>query len=105
MNAMAVIVRSHRAQLPIEAVLGIGGFDLARALEYKPTFLEPEYPFEWAGAFEFDAGEYGLLLREGPDPSMKVAFCKAARADKGDPVRAAERAFPWFSGDMLRERP
>jgi G3E family GTPase len=105
MNAMARIVRSQRAQIPIEEVLGVGGFDLARALEYKPTFLEPEYPFEWAGAFEFEAGEYGLLLREGPDPSMKVAFCKAARADKGDPVRAAERAFPWFSGDMLRERP
>jgi G3E family GTPase len=105
MNAMARIVRAQRAQLPIEAVLGVGGFDLARALEYKPTFLEPEYPFEWAGAFDLEAGEYGLVLRDGPDSSMKIAFCKAARADKGDPVRAAERAFPWFSRDTPRARP
>jgi len=105
MNAMARILRSHKAQVPIEEVLGVGGFDLARALEYKPTFLEPEYPFEWAGAFQFEAGEYGLLLRDGPDPSMKIAFCKAGRTDKGDPVRAAERAFPWFSGDTPHERP
>jgi len=105
MNAMARIVRSRKAQLPIEEVLGVGGFDLARALEYKPTFLEPEYQFEWAGAFQFEAGEYSLLLRDRPDPSMKIAFCKAARGDKGDPVRVAERAFPWFSGATPRERP
>jgi G3E family GTPase len=105
MNAMARIVRAQRAKLPIEAVLGVGGFDLARALEYKPTFLEPEYPFEWVGAFELEAGEYPLFLQEGPDPSMKISFCRASRADKGDPVKAAERAFPWFSGDPLRARP
>ena len=105
MNAMARIVRAQRAQLPIEEVLGVGGFDLARALEYKPTFLEPEYPFEWVGAFELEAGDYNLLIQEGPDPAMKIAFCKAGREDKGDPKRAAERAFPWFSGDASRVRP
>jgi G3E family GTPase len=105
MNAMARIVRSQRAELPIEEVLGVGGFDLARALEYKPTFLDPEYPFEWAGAFELEAGDYALLLKEGPDPSMKIAFCQAAPADEGDPARVAERAFPWFSSDAAGERP
>src|SRR6202022_1371686 len=43
MNALARIVRAapvERAAVPMKAVLGIGGFDLARALEYRPSFLE-----------------------------------------------------------------
>jgi G3E family GTPase len=101
-NALARIVRAdplRRASVPMSEVLGIGGFDLARALEYKPTFLEPEYPFEWAGAFELQAGDHSLLLRQGPDPSMEILVCEAssASADELDVDNAAERAFPFFS--------
>jgi len=100
MNALARIVRSNpaeRASVPMKAVLGIGGFDLARALEYKPTFLEPEYPFEWAGAFELAAGNYTLALQEGPDPSIEVMVCEVLAADESDPLKAAERVFTLFS--------
>jgi G3E family GTPase len=72
MNAMARIQRSVNADVPVETVLDVGGFDLDRALEKKPTFLEPEYPFEWAGTFALDEGMYELALDEGPDPSMSV---------------------------------
>jgi G3E family GTPase len=100
-NALARIVRSdpaRRASVPMSSVLGIGGFDLARALEYKPTFLEPEYPFEWAGAFELAAGDYTLTLQDGPDPSMKMVICEVLGSDGLDPVKAAERVFALFSG-------
>jgi G3E family GTPase len=100
-NALARIVRAdpaRRASVPMSSVLGIGGFDLARALEYKPTFLEPEYPFEWAGAFELAAGDYTLVLQDGPDPSMKMVICEAPGSDDLDPVKAAERVFALFSG-------
>src|SRR3984885_15183474 len=99
MNALARIVRAdpaERARVPMQAVLGIGGFDLARALEYKPTFLEPEYPFEWAGAFDLAAGDYSLTLQEGPDPSIEVMVCEVLTADESDPVKAAERGFTLF---------
>ena len=99
MNALARIVRSdpaERACVPMHAVLGIGGFDLARALEYKPTFLEPEYPFEWAGAFELAAGDYTLTLQEGPDPSIEVMLCEVLAGDELDPLKAAERVFTAF---------
>lgn len=66
MNAMARMVLARHAEIPMETVLGVGGFDLARALAYKPTFLEPEYPFEWAGAFDLDAGKLRLVWQEGP---------------------------------------
>jgi G3E family GTPase len=100
-NALARIVRAspgERAAVPMSAVLGIGGFDLARALEYKPTFLEPEYPFEWAGAYELAAGDHRLTLENGPDPAMKVLLCEVLAADELDARRAAERVFPLFSG-------
>jgi G3E family GTPase len=102
-NALARIVRAQpgeRALVPMRDVLGIGGFDLSRALEYKPTFLEPEYPFEWAGLYELAAGEYRLLLQEGPDPAMKVVLCDALGGDAGDPARGAERVFGLFSGSV-----
>jgi len=86
-------------------VLGIGGFDLARALEYKPTFLEPEYPFEWAGAFELAAGDYSLTLQDGPDPSIEVLVCEALPADELDPLKAAERVFTLFSGTPNGQSP
>jgi G3E family GTPase len=108
MNALARIVRSDPhtpASVPIKSVLGIGGFDLARALEYKPTFLEPEYPFEWAGAFQLTAGRYSLVLQQGPDPSMDLAFCKVEAADASDPAKAAERAFGWFSASLDSRAP
>jgi G3E family GTPase len=100
MNALARIVRAdpaERAAVPMSAVLGIGGFDLARALEYKPTFLDPEYPFEWAGLFELTPGDYTLALQEGPDPSIEVVVCEALDSDGLDPGRAAERVFALFS--------
>jgi G3E family GTPase len=105
-NALARIVRAdpaQRASVPMKAVLGIGGFDLARALEYKPAFLEPEYPFEWAGAYELGAGDYPLVLQEGPDPAMKIAVCEALDSDDLDPLKAAERVFGLFSGTLPPE--
>ena len=108
MNALARIVRAdpvERAAVPMKAVLGIGGFDLARALEYKPTFLEPEYPFEWAGAFELTAGDYSLRLQEGPDPSIEVMVCELLAADELDPVKSAERVFTLFSAAAAEVAP
>ena len=99
-NALARIVRAdprEHAAVPVEVVLGVGGFDLQRALERQPRFLEPEYPFEWAGAFDLCAGDHVLTLQPGPDPSMGIAVCAAVAADELDPGRAAERVFMPFS--------
>ena len=100
-NALARIVRSdpaQRAAVPMNAVLGIGGFDLARALEYKADFLEPEYPFEWTGAYALDATDYTVELQEGPDPAMRVVVCEALPGDELDAAKASERVFALFSG-------
>jgi len=64
-NRTAKLFRTEAAKLPIESVLNVGAFDLDRALQLDKGFLEPEYPFEWAGVFALDAGE--LRIRTGAE--------------------------------------
>jgi G3E family GTPase len=59
-NGTARIRRAVNAEVPIDAVLGLGAFDLDRALAVDAAFLEPQYPFEWAGAYELAAGRHIL---------------------------------------------
>jgi G3E family GTPase len=61
-NAVAKIHRTQNADLPIEKVLNVGGFNLDRAVEIDAQFLETEYPFEWAGAYELAAGIHELAI-------------------------------------------
>ena len=66
-NAVAKIHRTQNADLPIEKVLNVGGFNLERAVEVDARFLETEYPFEWAGAYELAAGTHELAIGHGHD--------------------------------------
>ena len=59
-NGTTKIYRTVNAGLPIEAVLGLGAFDLERALATDSGFLEPQYPFEWAGAYTLGKGRHIL---------------------------------------------
>jgi G3E family GTPase len=59
-NGTAKIFRTRNCDVPIEKVLNVGAFDLERALAVDGAFLEPQYPFEWAGVYEFAAGRYTL---------------------------------------------
>lgn len=65
MNSMAGIYEATMADAPIAELLDIGGFNVQRAVDIKPNFLEPEYPFEWGGIWELTAGDYRLRLSEG----------------------------------------
>lgn len=59
-NATARIIRTQRAELPLDQVLGLGAFDLDRALRINEKFMEPPQPFEWAGSFALPAGRARL---------------------------------------------
>ena len=59
-NGTAKILRTKNADAPIDKVLDVGAFDLTRALAVDEAFLEPEYPFEWGGAYRLAAGDYLL---------------------------------------------
>lgn len=72
MNPMMKFLRAERANIPIDSVLSLSAFDLDQILERRPSFLEPEYPFEWTGVYELKAGNYELCLDDGPDPNMSL---------------------------------
>ncbi len=67
MNSAAKIHRAQNADVPLTAVLNVGGFQLSRATELDPRFLEPTYPFEWAGVYALPAGAHQLIIGHAED--------------------------------------
>src|SRR5471032_339567 len=65
-NAAAKILRAQNCDVPLAAVLNVGGFNLSRATELDPLFLAPDYPFEWAGAYALPAGTHTLAIGHAP---------------------------------------
>jgi len=82
MNRMARVVRSKQAEVSIDTVLNLSAFDLDQVLKRRPTFLEPEYPFEWTGVFSLEKGRYELSLEEGPDPTMSLVVLEDQGIDE-----------------------
>ncbi|MEO1273090.1 MAG: GTP-binding protein [Myxococcota bacterium] len=90
MNRMARVVRSERADVAVETVLNLDAFNLDQVLERRPTFLEPEYPFEWTGIYALDSGRYELSLAEGPDPEMSLVVVPDQGVEDADLREGAE---------------
>ena len=90
MNRMARVMRSEMANVPVGAVLDLAAFDLDQVLERRPTFLEPEYPFEWTGVYALDTGRYELCLSDGPDPAMKLVVVPGQDTDDAALRESAE---------------
>jgi G3E family GTPase len=99
-NAAAKIYRTTDAEVEMERILDVGGFDLGRALATDAMFLEPEYPFEWIGTYRLPAGRHSVSVRPGPDPSMKVAAIAVAASSLEEIDRAAETARALFSAEV-----
>ncbi len=103
-NGVAKIRRCQNADVPIDSVLNVGGFNLDHAIGLDPRFLDPEYPFEWGGILECPAGELVLEASENPDPSMTAVILPAAAADDASLATAREAAVLAFS-DSATESP
>ena len=101
MNSAAKIYRTQDAVIEMDKVLNLGGFDLDRALEIDPKFMEPEYPFEWSGLFELNAGDYHLVLKPGPDPAMNLNFRYANEPSESGMRDTIEKAVLVFSADEV----
>ena len=99
MNAAAKIYRTKDAVVEMDKILNVGGFDLDRALEVDPQFMEPEYPFEWAGIYDLPAGTHELVLQEGPDPTMNVALVPVNASTDEALEAAVEPVVMVFSDD------
>jgi G3E family GTPase len=99
MNAAAKVYRTRNALVEMDKILDVGGFNLDRALEVDPKFMEPEYPFEWSGVYRLDRGVYRWVMEAGPDPAMAVAFLPLAEATAEERDAATMDAVLAFSDD------
>lgn len=105
MNGMAKVLRATNANVPISEVIDVGGFDLDRAVVTKPTFLTPEYPFEWAGTFVLQEGVYDLSLADGPDATMDLVVLPLSEAEHAHDRGASDRALRVWAHEATRISP
>jgi G3E family GTPase len=98
MNSMAGLYSATMADAPIAELLDIGGFNVQRAVDIKPNFLEPEYPFEWGGIWQLPAGDHLLRMAAGPDPELSILMTKVANTEE-TPLTLAEEVFVEFSSE------
>ena len=97
MNTMARVVRSTQADVSVDTVLNLSAFDLDQILERRPTFLEPEYPFEWTGVYQLEPGHYEMTLEEGPDPAMSLVAIPGQSPDEASLKTSAEQCVRLFA--------
>ncbi len=81
-NAVAKVYRTANAEIPIERVVGLGAFDLNRAVEIEPDFLGQERPFQWSGVYELEAGSYSLSLQAGPSLDLSLGVFPTEQANE-----------------------
>jgi len=105
MNTMARVVRSTQAEVPVETVLNLSAFDLDQILERRPTFLEPEYPFEWTGVYQLEPGKYEMTLDDGPDPEMSLVAIPGQKADEDALKQSAEQCVRLFAQSAQSLKP
>ena len=105
MNKMAKFIRSEMANVPINSVLDKSAFNLDQALIRRPTFLEPEYPFEWTGIYPTKSGKYKIIMSEGPDPSMSLVVELGQNTDDLSLRNGAERCVRLYAEDAETIKP
>lgn len=101
MNGAARVYRTQDAVVEMDKILNVGGFNLDRAMEVDPKFMEPEYPFEWSGTFDLPAGQYTWVMGEGPDPTMQISIEPLASQDAGAVEKTLMNAVLTFSDEEL----
>jgi G3E family GTPase len=85
-NSTARILHVTFGKAPAEAILDQGGFDLDRALESKPAFLQAEYPFEHASTYRLEKGMHEIRLKGKEEDSIGLLL-----VPKAGPMRDLER--------------
>jgi G3E family GTPase len=121
MNAMAKVYRTHNSELQMDALLGVRAFDLKRALEIDPQFLNEEAHEhdETVGSIALvEQGELdnaklqnwlsGLLQTQGPDIFRMKGILNIAGEDRRFVFQSVHMIFeatpdrPWKSTETRK---
>ncbi|WP_020471342.1 CobW family GTP-binding protein [Zavarzinella formosa] len=98
MNKQTKVYRTRQSQIDLDKVLNVAGFSLDKAVEIDPQFLEPEYPFEWGGAYDLPAGNYEFTAKGGEVNSLKACLLPAPSATEAGLREAAKTALKTYDG-------
>jgi G3E family GTPase len=85
-NAFAKIVPAERCAVPLDRVLGLGGFDLDQILKHEPDFLDPEDEQDHDHHdHEHDSAimSFSLTANRPLDPAKFESWMGELRATKG----------------------
>ena len=123
MNALAKIYRTHNAELEMDALLGIGAFDLDRALEIDPDFLNEtahEHDETVGSVAIVESGELDgiklnewiskLLQTQGPDIFRMKGILTIAGEDQRFVFQGVHMVFdgkadrPWKTGETRKNQ-
>ena len=102
---MARMIRSTQADVSVDNVLNLSAFDLDQILQRRPTFLEPEYPFEWTGVYQLEPGQYNMILEEGPDPEMSIVGILSQKTDENHLTEGAEHCVRLYALPAINAQP
>jgi G3E family GTPase len=108
LNPLAQLHTTTQANLGLHHVLNLNAFDLNDTLIAHPHFLEAERPYEWAGLFTLEAGNYSLGFASAPDPSFTLACLPAttlAQAENQAEQRFNTVTLSKQAGDTLEMAP
>lgn len=90
MNPGALRMRASRAEVPLDWLLKIGGFDQAGAFNLDSTESREERLFSWAGVFDLEPGVVDVVAAESPDWA-ETLVCLPLRSADEESLRQAER--------------
>lgn len=103
-NAVAKVYRTANADIPIERVVGLGAFDLNRAVEIEPDFLGQQRPFQWSGVYELEAGSYSLNLQAGPSLDLSLCVLPTEQANERAMYAQVSKATSAFASTAVSKK-
>jgi G3E family GTPase len=98
-NGAAKVYRAENAQVEIDKVLNVGGFDLNRASEVDPKFLDPDHPFEYAGVYQLEAGSYDWIIGKVAEDHLPMVVLPLSEASADALENVIKTAVVTFSDD------
>ncbi|MDX2185310.1 MAG: GTP-binding protein [Opitutaceae bacterium] len=96
-NRLARVYRTRHSNVHLGELVLSAGFSLTRAQELDPHFLQPEYPFRWAGVYPVGPEGAELWIEEGTLKETAVVVVPVRSTHGGTLADAKEAAALAFS--------
>jgi G3E family GTPase len=97
-NRFAKVLFTEKSNVKLDEIFNMGGFDVQKALEVNPQFLEIEYPFESSAVYNLKEGSYILKASPNEDEKrMKIMFGLASSNTEEYLIKAANPTSILFS--------